>query len=256
MSVTHVFASAAVQSLDFIEAPDLTGAGDLDPPRLTSATIRLWKAFAPLAFERRRWALAAGKVEPARAGDVYAAPGEVAVVVSGCLGTDAAGSGLAAEILGPGDVVATGSCRPVTGRWITDGEVFRVSLQHWTDSAGMEGVSHLLEASDRRRAILERRILCATTHRATARIADLFLSVHEAAPTPQILLSQERLGMMLGLRRTTVNGSCRALEDSGALRTKRGGIRLMDVDILERAACGCRCAGLSVLRCEPDPYAG
>lgn len=251
MSVTEACASTAVQCPDLVELPDFTGPGDPAPPQLTSATIRLWKAFAPLALERRRWALTVGQVEPACAGDELAASDEVVVVVSGCLGKDALGSGLVADILGPGDVAATGASRPVAGRWITDGEIFRVGLETWIGSAGLDGVTHLLEASDRRRAILERQILCATSHRATARVADLFLSVYEAASASLILLSQERLGAMLGLRRTTVNESCRTLEDTGASRTKRGGIRLVDIDVLERAACGCRREGPAAVSRDP-----
>ena len=222
----------------------LAPAGDhgscAEPPVLTSATIRLWKAFSPLALERRRWALTVGVVEKSRAGQTYSLSDEAAVVVSGCVATDAMGSGVAADILGPGDVLATGSRRATSGQWITDGELYRVRLGDWLEKAGTDGVLHLMCAADERRTILEQRIFCAITHRATARVADLFLAIHEAAPQPDIQLSQERLGLMLGLRRTTVNGSCRSLEAAGASRTKRGNIRILDPAILSGLACGCR----------------
>ncbi|RYE40325.1 MAG: Crp/Fnr family transcriptional regulator [Hyphomicrobiales bacterium] len=156
---------------------------------------------------------------------------------------EAAGSGLTADILRAGDVAAVGDHRMVAGYWITDGELYRVNLDGWIESAGPEGLMHLLAASDSHRARLEQRIVCATTHRATARIADLFLAVHNAAPQPSIKLSQEQMGSMLGLRRTTVNGSCRTLELGGGTRTRRGQIRIVDAKVLDQAACGCRCAG-------------
>ena len=53
-------------------------------------------------------------------------------------------------------------------------------------------------------------------------------------------LSQDRLGQMLGLRRTTVNASCRALQQAGVIRTVRGEIRIHSAEALKAAACGCR----------------
>ena len=209
---------------------------------LTTETLRLWQAFSPLPPERRRWALSVGVVEARRAGDFHLRAGEVAVIVSGCLATEAAGSDLSAEILGPGHVVATGTGRSVAGQWITDGEIYRVALVDWLDRAGEAGMLHLLDAEDRRRARLERRLVCVGRHLATARVADLLLSIHRAAPRQDILLSQERIGDMLGLRRSTVNGSCRALEGAGGARTGRGKIRILDASGLTKTACGCHAA--------------
>jgi CRP-like cAMP-binding protein len=249
MSASELFSIDPDDQGDLSAIREIPAVGEVALPQLTSATIRLWKAFAPLALERRRWALATGSVETFVQGARYASSDEVTVVVSGCLMTDAAGSDLTADILRPGDVAATGDRHAVSGRWITNGELYRVKLETWLESAGNEGLMHLLAASGHRRAMLERRILCATNHRATARVADLFLAVLEAAPQPNIILSQAQLGGMLGLRRTTVNGSCRTLELAGGTRTRRGQIRIVDPRILDKAACGCR-------RVVPSPRAG
>lgn len=237
MSLNEPQSPISVLSGDF-EHPPETAAGRVPPP-LTSATMRLWQAFPPLSLERRRWALTVGAVETVKAGSAFSASSEVAVVVSGCLATNVESSELVAEILGPGRVVTTGGPRPITGQWITDGELYRVDLEEWLQHAADEGLALLLTAADERRAQLERRILCTASHLATARVADLFLSIQGAAAQPNILLSQETLGSMLGLRRTTVNGSCRALELGGATRTRRGRIRITHPDLLAQAACGC-----------------
>lgn len=242
MSVSELFSIDPENPHELNAVRDIPAVGRVDLPQLTSATIRLWNAFAPLALERRRWALATGSVETFRQGQECRTSREVTVVVSGCMMTEAAGSGLTADILSAGDVAATGDHRVVAGRWITDGELYRVNLDAWLESAGLEGLMHLLAASDRHRARLEQRVACATTHRATARIADLFLAIHNAAPRPSIKLSQEQMGGMLGLRRTTVNGSCRTLELGGGTRTRRGQIRIVDATVLDKAACGCRCS--------------
>lgn len=237
MSSTEPFTTLVADTAAPSSVPDAPADA---APRLTDETLRLWTAFSPLPAELRRWALAVGRVERSDAGAAYGSAGEVAVVVSGCLATGAGGADLTADVLGPGDVIATGAPRLVTGHWITAGEVYRVGLDDWMRRAGADGLVHLLEGADRRRAVLERRLVCATGHLATARVADLLLSIQRAAPGAGILLSQARLGAMLGLRRTTVNGSCRELEQAGAFRTTRGKIRILDLARLTAAACGCR----------------
>lgn len=236
MSVSSVSAPRDHHVSEFARPLQASGVARLD---LASATIRLWDAFAPLAPERRRWALTAGVVETVHVGETFAASGDVAVVVSGCLAIDAPASGLAAEMIGPGGVAGTGSDRHVAGRWITDGELYRVPLDAWIDSAGLDGVLHILQAADEGRAKLGAQLRCFAVHRAAARVADLVLAVHRRAPESRILLSQERIGVMLGLRRTTVNTACRALEKVGASRTRRGEIRILDLAVLGQAACGC-----------------
>ena len=248
MSFTELSPASLLAPSEAPTAPQEAG----EPPRLTSATIRLWQAFSPLPLERRRWALTVGAVEAGTAGDNVRLCGEVAVVVSGCLAIETGGSALAADILRPGDVAATGSAREVSGQWITAGELYQVKLSDWLENAGVEGLTHLLDAADARRGTLERRVLCATEHRATARVADLLLTVQGAVSQSDIQLSQERLGTMLGLRRTTVNGSCRALEAAGASRTKRGHIRIIDEKRLAILACGCRHAGGASRGLDPE----
>jgi len=207
---------------------------------LSNATLRLWKAFSPMAPEPRRSALAIGAVDPAVAGTIDRFGDTLAVVVSGCFAVKADGSDVVTEILRPGDFLATGAAGETLGCWITDGEVYRASLNAWLDLGGTAGFVHMMTAVENRRGALSRRLLCAIEHRATARVADLLLAIHEAAPGQPILLSQERLGGMLGLRRTTVNASCQILETVGGSRNSRGKMRVTDALALAAAACGCR----------------
>ena len=209
------------------------------PLELTPATIRLWQAFIPLSMERRRWALTTGRVETARAGDAYQGRHEVAVVVTGCLVVEGPG-GIAGDILGPGAIVATGTPRPINGLWLTDGELFRAPPEDWQEKAGHEGLLHLLTGADERRAALERRLHCASTHRATSRVADALMALQEAGQCAKIRMSQQHLGQMLGLRRTTVNSSCRELEEAAVTHTRRGSIHIVDPLALDARACGCR----------------
>ncbi|MFC7379258.1 Crp/Fnr family transcriptional regulator [Brevundimonas sp. GCM10030266] len=221
--------------------PDTPGATvPLQPLHFDDGTLELWKAFSPLAMERRRWALTRGQVEPWRAGQALQLGGEVAVIVAGAFAVHVGASGLSADILGPGDVLATGAHRPISGEWISDGRLYRTTLRDWTETAGVEGLSHLLDGVDQRRESLERGLACAARHLATERVADLLVAVQAATGLAAARLSQDRLGRMLGLRRTTVNASCRALQQAGVIRTVRGQIRIHSVSELEAAACGCR----------------
>lgn len=206
---------------------------------VTGETLRLWQAFAPLAPELRRRALARGVVETVRAGQLLLDAGGVTVVVSGCLITFVTDTGVAAELLGPGGWVVSGGKLPVRGRWITDGEIYRVALEDWRARSGPDGILYMVEAADHRRVALEHRLICSLRHLSTARVADLLLTVHKAAPGLRIRMSQGQLGAWLSLRRTTVNASCRALEQRGGLRTRRGEVRVVDPARLAETACGC-----------------
>jgi len=233
-------ASMMLPTADAIVLDADVASGSPPTPPISGATLRLWNAFASLSPETRRWALAVGQVRCFRAGDLFEISDEVAVVISGCLAVDAADTRLTADLLGQADVISTGEGPGFRGQWITDGEAYCAAPGAWFDKAGTEGSTYLLTGLRSRLARVERRILCATGHRATARVADLFLTVHETAPGPGIPLSQERIGAMLGLRRTTVNGSCRTLEAGGGTRTRRGQVRVTDAAALAQAACGCR----------------
>ena len=219
---------------------DTDAGGRLEPLHFDEGTLELWKAFSPLAMERRRWALTRGQVEPWRAGQALQLGGEVAVVVTGAFAVHVGLSGLAADILGPGDVLCTGAHRAISGEWISDGRLYRTTPGDWTETAAMEGMSHLLDGVDRRRESLELGLACAARHLATERVADLLTAVQAATGLAAARLSQDRLGQMLGLRRTTVNASCRALQKAGVIRTVRGQIRIHRLDGLKAAACGCR----------------
>lgn len=208
---------------------------------LSNETLRLWKAFAPMAAEPRRAALAVGVIEPVRAGDANTVGDDFVVVVSGSFAVHAAaGSALTVEFLRPGDILSSGSGAVTTGSWITDGEIYRADRSAWLARGGDDALAFMVQAMEARRSAVHRRLLCTVAHRATPRVADLILSIHEGAPGAPIRMSQERLGGMLGLRRTTVNACCQALESEGALHTLRGKVRVVDAARLSARACGCR----------------
>lgn len=82
-------------------------------------------------------------------------------------------------------------------------------------------------------------VACAALHNATARLARFLLVSMERTRADHLNLTQEDLGALLGVQRTTVNASAMELKAFGAVTYSRGKIRLKDRDALRRAACEC-----------------
>jgi DNA-binding FadR family transcriptional regulator len=65
------------------------------------------------------------------------------------------------------------------------------------------------------------------------------LMTRDRMPTGDFLLTQEFLGMMLGVRRTTVTDVMGALQKAGLVRYRRGHVTILDHDALQQRACEC-----------------
>jgi CRP-like cAMP-binding protein len=80
---------------------------------------------------------------------------------------------------------------------------------------------------------------CNAFHEAEARLARWLLQTADRIDNPIIPLTQEFLGQMLGVRRTTVTLIASALQKQGLIRYRRGKIEIVDRPGLERCACEC-----------------
>ena len=74
---------------------------------------------------------------------------------------------------------------------------------------------------------------------AWARAARWLLMVYDRVETPDIKLTQEFLGEMLGTRRSSVNIAAGSLQQSGFISYSRGKILIKDRVALEEVACEC-----------------
>jgi Mn-dependent DtxR family transcriptional regulator len=61
----------------------------------------------------------------------------------------------------------------------------------------------------------------------------------DIAGTDDLMLTQEFLAQMLGVRRTTVSVVASPLQKAGLIRYRRGHIRLLDIPGLKKEACEC-----------------
>jgi CRP-like cAMP-binding protein len=80
---------------------------------------------------------------------------------------------------------------------------------------------------------------CNAVHSAEARFARWLLQTQDRIESDSLLLTQDFLSQMLGVRRTTVTLVARALQQAGLIRYKRGHIVILDRAGLEEAACEC-----------------
>ena len=80
---------------------------------------------------------------------------------------------------------------------------------------------------------------CAHLHRLEQRCCRWLLMTRDRMPSGDFLLTQEFLGMMLGVRRTSVTDVMGSLQKAGLIRYRRGHVTILDHEALRLRACEC-----------------
>ncbi len=80
---------------------------------------------------------------------------------------------------------------------------------------------------------------CAHLHKVEQRCCRWLLMTRDRMPTDDFLLTHEFLGMMLGVRRTTVTDVMGNLQRAGLVRYRRGHVTILDREALQQRACEC-----------------
>jgi len=80
---------------------------------------------------------------------------------------------------------------------------------------------------------------CAHLHRVEQRCCRWLLMTRDRMPSGDFLLTHEFLGMMLGVRRTTVTDVMGSLKRAGLVRYRRGHVTILDHHALQQRACEC-----------------
>jgi hypothetical protein len=76
-------------------------------------------------------------------------------------------------------------------------------------------------------------------HGLEARLCRWLLQTHDCIDGNVIPLTQEFLGQMLGVRRTTVTIAAQLVQSAGLIRYRRGHIQVLDRAALEDISCEC-----------------
>jgi len=80
---------------------------------------------------------------------------------------------------------------------------------------------------------------CNRRHNVEQRLARWLLSIEDRVQGKQLLLTQEFIAQMLGIRRSGVTVAATALQQAGTIRYSRGKIAIVDREKLRSAACEC-----------------
>jgi CRP-like cAMP-binding protein len=80
---------------------------------------------------------------------------------------------------------------------------------------------------------------CAHLHRVEQRCCRWLLMTRDRMPSGDFLLTHEFLGMMLGVRRTTVTDVMGKLQKAGLIHYRRGHVRILDHEALQQRTCEC-----------------
>jgi CRP-like cAMP-binding protein len=80
---------------------------------------------------------------------------------------------------------------------------------------------------------------CMANHEVDARLCRWLLRARDLSGSDQLPFTQQFLGEMLGVRRTSVTTVARTLQEAGMIKYSRGKIELRDVEALREGACEC-----------------
>jgi CRP-like cAMP-binding protein len=80
---------------------------------------------------------------------------------------------------------------------------------------------------------------CIAAHNVDSRLARWLLRSRDLAGSEVLPFTQEFLGEMLGVRRTSVSVVAHTLQQAGMIEYSRGKIKIRDVDALRQTACEC-----------------
>jgi CRP-like cAMP-binding protein len=80
---------------------------------------------------------------------------------------------------------------------------------------------------------------CFATHQVEARLCRWLLRARDLSDSDYLPFTQEYLGEMLGVRRTSVTAVAKTLQEAGLIKYARGKIQIVDAKGLQESACEC-----------------
>ena len=80
---------------------------------------------------------------------------------------------------------------------------------------------------------------CNITHDIENRLARWLLRASDLRGSNELMLTQEYIAEMLGVRRTSVSVVAHTLQQAGMIEYRRGNIRILDIEALRETACEC-----------------
>ena len=144
-----------------------------------------------------------------------------------------------------GGIVSAGH-KPAFGRAVAQiaGPVFSIDTGRLEDAKSRSAAFHDLFSryADALLAQMMQSVACNALHSIEARCCRWLLATHDRAGDGVILLTQEALSEMLGVRRTTVSRVAKELQARGIIRYGRGQLEILDRAAMQKTACECYAA--------------
>ena len=121
------------------------------------------------------------------------------------------------------------------------GQALRMNADHFRAEVNGEGKlrSLMLAYAEALFAQISQGVACNGVHSIQERCARWLLETHDRAGTDHVVLTQEFLADMLGVRRPSVTVAARTLQRAGIIEYQRGHITVIDRPALEEASCEC-----------------
>ena len=120
------------------------------------------------------------------------------------------------------------------------GAAYRMPAAALKDAAVSPALLNLISRHAQVQAAMsEQSAACNAVHHVEARLCRWLLISSDRALSDVLPLTQEFLGFMLGVQRTTVTSAARNLQSAGLIRYSRGRLELLDRVGLEDGACEC-----------------
>jgi CRP-like cAMP-binding protein len=125
---------------------------------------------------------------------------------------------------------------PGTAAWLTASQFHAAANQ----SQAIRDL--IVRYNDLLLAEVQQSVACNALHPLEARLCRWLLQAHDCMDGEATPLTQEFLGQMLGVRRTTVTIAEQLLKSAGLIRYRRGVIQIVDRRKLEELSCECYAA--------------
>ena len=122
---------------------------------------------------------------------------------------------------------------PGTGAWLS-------ACQFHAAANRSQGIRDLIvRYNDLLLAQVQQSVVCNALHTMEGRLCRWLLQAHDCMDGNAIPLTQEFLGQVLGVRRTTVTIAAQLLQSSGLIQYRRGLIQIVDRPQLLELSCEC-----------------
>jgi CRP-like cAMP-binding protein len=122
---------------------------------------------------------------------------------------------------------------PGTAAWLSASQFYAAANQS-------QAIRHLIvRYNDLLLAEVQQSVACNALHPLEARLCRWLLQAYNCMDGNAIPVTQEFLGQMLGVRRTTVTIAAQLLQSTGLIRYRRGLIQIVDRPQLEELSCEC-----------------